>query len=101
MKKKMLALLLAAAMVMGLAAPAMAAEDTDSQDGVVVFYTNDVHTYIDNSYTVDEESGQEAPALRYSTVAALKASVPGWWTRATTSRAPPTAPWTRAPPSSS
>ena len=76
-KKKMLALLLAAAMVMGLAAPAMAAEDTDSQDGVVVFYTNDVHTYIDNSYTVDEESGQEAPALRYSTVAALKASVPG------------------------
>ena len=77
MKKKMLALLLAAAMVMGLAAPAMAAEDTDSQDGVVVFYTNDVHTYIDNSYTVDEESGQEAPALRYSTVAALKASVPG------------------------
>ena len=47
--KKSLALLLSVVMALSLAVPAMAAEEsTDSQGDVVVFYTNDVHTYIDN-----------------------------------------------------
>ena len=55
MKKKMLALLLAAAMVMGLAAPAMAAEESESGK-IVILHTNDVHCGIDP--VADEETGQ-------------------------------------------
>lgn len=72
MKKKagkFLSLLLAAAMVCALALPASAAEETGNEDGVVVLYTNDVHTYIDNNVGEGNENG-----LTYSKVAALKDS---------------------------
>ena len=71
MKKKagkFLSLLLAAAMVCALALPASAAEETGNEDGVMVLYTNDVHTYIDNNVGEGNENG-----LTYSKVAALKA----------------------------
>ena len=66
---KFLSLLLAAAMVCALALPASAAEETGNEDGVVVLYTNDVHTYIGNNVGEGNENG-----LTYSKVAALKDS---------------------------
>jgi len=66
-KKKLLALLLSVVMTFSLAAPALAAEETvgntsaSAEEGVVVLYTNDVHTYIHEDLT-------------YSKVAALKDS---------------------------
>lgn len=66
-KKKLLALLTSVVMMFSLAAPALAAEETvgntsvNPEEGVVVLYTNDVHTYIDDDLT-------------YSKVAALKDS---------------------------
>ena len=59
--KKLLSLLLSAAMLTGLALPAMAAEGEDAE-GIVVLYTNDIHTYIDQDLT-------------YSLVAAYKDSL--------------------------
>ena len=62
---KLLALLLAMVMVLGLNVTALAEEATTASGDIVVLYTNDVHTYIDNGD--EEEAG-----LRYSNVAALK-----------------------------
>ena len=56
-KKKLLALLTSVVMMFSLAAPALAAEETvgntsvNPEEGVVVLYTNDVHTYIDDDLT--------------------------------------------------
>lgn len=64
MKKKagrILSLVLSAAMLCALVLPASAAEETGNKDSVVVLYTNDVHTYVDQDLT-------------YSKVAALKDS---------------------------
>lgn len=64
MKKKagrILSLILSAAMLWALVLPASAAEETGNKDSVVVLYTNDVHTYVDQDLT-------------YSKVAALKDS---------------------------
>ena len=72
MKKKagkLLSLVLSAAMLCALVLPASAAEETGNEDGVVVLYTNDVHTYIDNNVGEGNENG-----LTYSKVAALKDS---------------------------
>ena len=72
MKKKagkLLSLVLSAAMLCTLVLPASAAEETGNEDGVVVLYTNDVHTYIDNNVGEGNETG-----LTYSKVAALKDS---------------------------
>lgn len=67
---KLLSLLLSAAMLSALALPASAAEETGTtEDGVVILYTNDVHTYIDNNVGEGNENG-----LTYSKVAALKDS---------------------------
>ena len=67
--KKLLSLLLSAAMLTGLALPAMAAEGEDAE-GIVVLYTNDIHTYIDNNVGEGNENG-----LTYSKVAGYKASL--------------------------
>lgn len=64
MKKRIGALLLCAALLLTLSVSALAA----GGDEIVVFYTNDVHTYIDN------DAGEE-PGLTYGHVAALKKSV--------------------------
>ncbi len=67
-KKRLLPFLLALAMVFSLAVPAFAAAPeardlpTVAEDDVVILYTNDVHTYIDQDLT-------------YSTVAAYKDSL--------------------------
>ncbi len=65
-KKKLLSLLLAVAMVMSLALPALADNDVliapAPSDGITILYSNDVHTYIDKDVT-------------YSKVAALKKSL--------------------------
>ena len=49
--KKLLSLSLAAAMTLGLAAPAMAAEETTApeQGKIVILHTNDVHCQIDQA----------------------------------------------------
>ena len=63
--RKLLSLFLSLTMVSGLCLPAMAAEGeaaASAGDGIVVLYTNDVHTYIDN----------EAPELTYASIEALK-----------------------------
>jgi len=77
MKKKLLSLLLALAMVTSLTIPALAADGllispnpltglpVAEEGSIVVLYTNDVHTYMDNG-------SHEEPGLRYSDVAALK-----------------------------
>ena len=88
-KKKLLATLLSVAMTLSLAAPAMAAEEKimlisapvetveapEAAEEAVILYTNDSHTYVDNTYELDEEN--EIDGIRYSTVAALKDSIPG------------------------
>ena len=68
---KFLSLFLVLAMVCSLFGSAMAAEGTTQADGdVVVLYTNDVHTYIDNNVGEGNENG-----LTYSKVAAYKDSL--------------------------
>ncbi len=64
MKKKISTILLCIILTVILTVPAFAANGE-----IVVYYTNDVHSYIDNA--VEDETG-----LTYSTVAALKASTP-------------------------
>ena len=60
--KKLLSLALALVMGLTLAAPAMAAEETKTEDGkIVILHTNDAHTHIDNTQTVGE--GEEAKAI--------------------------------------
>lgn len=51
MKKRVLTLLMAIVMVFSLAAPAYAAEATESGDEITILYTNDVHTYINKDLT--------------------------------------------------
>ena len=68
---KFLSLFLVLAMVCSLFGTAMAAEETSPAEGdVVVLYTNDVHTYIDNNVGEGNENG-----LTYSKVAAYKDSL--------------------------
>lgn len=62
--KKLISLLLAAAMTASFSVPALAADEE-----ITVFYTNDIHTYVDNH--LDDENG-----LTYSKAAALKDSIP-------------------------
>ena len=71
MKKKVLSLVLAAAMVMGLAAPALAAEESENGK-IVILHTNDVHCGIDPA--TDEESGA-VTNVGYAGVAAYKAEM--------------------------
>ena len=60
--KKLLSLALALVMGLTLAAPAMAAEETKTEDGkIVILHTNDAHTHIDNTQTVGE--GEEAKTI--------------------------------------
>ena len=89
--KKLLALLLAMVMALSLTVTAFAegeepvadetapttettnteaAGETEAAGGVTILYTNDVHTYIDNSVGEGNENG-----LTYSKVAAYKASL--------------------------
>ncbi|WP_458408078.1 5'-nucleotidase C-terminal domain-containing protein [Anaerotignum sp.] len=65
LRKKWLSILLAAAMTVSMTVPTLAADED-----ITIFYTNDIHTYIDNA--LDDDNG-----LTYSKVAALKDSVPG------------------------
>ena len=71
MKKKVLSLVLAAAMVMGLAAPALAAEESENGK-IVILHTNDVHCGIDP--VTDEETGA-VTNVGYAGVAAYKAEM--------------------------
>ena len=102
--KKLLSLALALVMGLTLAAPAMAAEETKTEDGkIVILHTNDAHTHIDNTQTVGEgEEAAEVPALRYSTIAGYRPlwRMCCWWMPATMFRALPSAPRIRATPSS-
>ncbi len=60
----------AAAVVEEVAAEEAVAEEVPAEkETVTIFYTNDVHTYIDN--VPNEEKGEKV-AIRYSTVAALR-----------------------------
>lgn len=76
MKKRLLPFLLALAMVFSLAVPAFAAAPeardlpTVAEDDVVILYTNDVHTYMDNNRGDDGEFLENA--LTYSMVAGYK-----------------------------
>ena len=70
-QKKLLSLFLAFTLVLGLAAPAMAAEG-DTQDGkIVILHTNDVHCGIDQAA---EEDGTVSN-IGYAGVAAYKAEM--------------------------
>ena len=72
--KKILSLSLAAALTLGLGAPALAADETAAkEDGkIVILHTNDVHCQIDQAK--DEESGA-VTAIGYAGVAAYKAEM--------------------------
>ena len=54
--RKILAMVLCLAMVLSFAVPALATETTDPND-IVILYTNDVHTYIDNPLSYDVIAG--------------------------------------------
>lgn len=62
--KKLISVLLVAAMAASFSVPVLAADED-----ITVIYTNDIHTYIDNH--LEDENG-----LTYSKVAALKDSIP-------------------------
>ncbi len=64
--KKIISLLLVLTVMLSLSVPALAAEDE-----IVILYTNDIHSYIDNHIGEGSENG-----LTYSKVAALKSSTP-------------------------
>lgn len=66
MKKKIIRVMSVLVLVLAMSIPSFAAEG--AKEDVVIFYTNDIHTYIDN---LSEEG---TAGLRYSTVAALKKS---------------------------
>ena len=69
-QKKFPSLFLTLFLFFALTIPAMAAP----QDGsVIILYTNDIHTYIDN--TRKDDSGETVSALRYSTVAGYRKSI--------------------------
>ena len=69
--RRFLSLFLVLAMALSLSGAALAAEGTaPAEDGVVVLYTNDVHTHIDNNVGEGNENG-----LTYSKVAAYKDSL--------------------------
>ena len=73
MKRKLLFLLLATAAACALAVSALAAQPSSgslpavAEDDIVILYTNDVHTYIDNDRAEGEEN-----ALTYSKVAGYR-----------------------------
>ena len=69
-RKKFLSLLLALSMALSLAVFPMAAEN---DDGITILYTNDIHTYIDN--TRKNDNGETISALRYSTVAGYRQAI--------------------------
>ena len=64
LQNKLISLMLAAAMTVSFSVPVLA-----SDEDITIFYTNDIHTYIDNH--LDAENG-----LTYSKAAALKDSIP-------------------------
>ena len=75
--RKLIAILLAMVMVLSLTVPAMATEETadaavlttaapaqlDATD-IVILYTNDIHTYIDNPLSYDVIAGVKAELLK-------------------------------------
>ena len=82
-RKKILSILMAVAILFSLSVPALAVEDgilliapapttTAAPAGTdtVILYTNDIHTYIDNTTTFDAHVTVDN--IRYSTVAGLK-----------------------------
>ena len=90
--RKLIATILCLAMVLVLGVPAVMAAGTADANDIVILYTNDVHTYIDGP-------------LSYDVIAALKTELKKQYDNVllvdATSRVLPTAPWTRARPSSS
>ena len=66
LRKKLAVLLTACAAALALAVPALAA-----REDIVVYYTNDIHSYIDNNMGEGNENG-----LTYSKVGALKQADP-------------------------
>ena len=79
MKKRLFGTILTTVLALTMAVPALANEAPPllivappKQESAVILYTNDAHTYIDNTQELSD--GTEAAALRYSTVAALKNS---------------------------
>ena len=76
MKKRLLGMALAAMMAVSVSAaavenpPLLIMAPPRAAKEAVILYTNDVHTYIDNTYT--KADGTKGEGLRYSTVAALK-----------------------------
>lgn len=69
--KRFLSLLLALCMVFSLVPAALAAEEAEASGDIVILYTNDVHTYIDNEVP-DEKNPDKSNLLSYQDVAALK-----------------------------
>lgn len=65
MKKKVLSIFLALVVLLGVLPGAALSVEISSPEDVVIFYTNDVHTYIDNGT-------EDAAGLTYSKIAALK-----------------------------
>ena len=69
-QKKFLSLLLALSLILSLVIPALAVPE---DEGVTILYTNDIHTYIDN--TRKNGDGETVSALRYSTVAGYRQAI--------------------------
>ena len=69
-QKKFLSLLLALSLILSLAIPALAVPGDGS---ITILYTNDIHTYIDN--TRENGDGETVSALRYSTVAGYRQAI--------------------------
>ena len=67
-QKKFLSLLVALSLILSLAIPALAVPG--GGEDITILYTNDIHTYIDN--TMENGDGETVSALRYSTVAAYR-----------------------------
>lgn len=71
--KKKLLLALLVIVVLALLAFFLLMPPATAKEEVVILYTNDVHTYINNTYEPDEDTSMAG--IRYSTIAALKDSL--------------------------
>ena len=69
-QKKFLSLFMALSLILSLVVPALAVPE---DEGITILYTNDIHTYIDNTRKNDD--GETVSALHYSTVAGYRQAI--------------------------
>lgn len=68
--RKLLCLLMSILMILTLAGCVVTKEESKANGEVTIVYTNDTHTYVDN--TKKDDDGNVTPLLQYGSVKAIK-----------------------------